>query len=855
MPKLEACNGCPLYNAPGPTPPQGDYQSAKFIYITDMPSYKDSIPGVLFSDGVGNVLNRQLYEANISRGEVLVTSVIKCHCADPSKFNEAAKHCSRFITRELERAKADTVILAGQRAFDRFIGHYSTYTPLYRPTNKIHARMGCVEQKDHRKWIGTPHPEEYMKMVAIRDEVIEHLRKAYRLSGVPLPLVKVHVNQSDEELLKCARLIKYTIKEFADDVETHQMSSVEEDDYVGGDYAIDLAGMSLGPWQAVVFNPSQLELFAECYEDPTIWRYEHNGMYDQYHVAKTIGHHRLYDRYNIFSHNQWMDGMLAAHYHKSYKYKYLKPDCLSRYTDLPYYDRKIEKVDRKFYNGLDVIATHQECLRLRQLLTDLGCWDLFMNVGMKILPLLEEERQIGVRVDLRKAFLFRKIMEAKMAKAYELIMKIGGGLDPTNPHDLKKLLYQVFKLPVQTTKRAKKDGTHTQTETSDYESRKRIVAHIDATPVERRLPSWELAKSLITLVDYYNGERKKLEYLDRISPDGRIHAYYKAHGERPFRLSSTPNLQNFPVYDISDWGGARKANKGAGDPLGFEQKAYGSLRSLVVADDDDDLILTIDFEQVQLWIYAALTGCKWLLDIFESRDYIYGIVYEKLYNEPFFEQGKPRTKDYIRKDVPQQRIRRAKAVPLGFLFGRTADAVSAEYGWEKSEGHALRRWFFDNCPELLRSYADTEMQVRQKGYLRQAYGNVMWFPGGKANEAINSKAQSAEAFIVMEAKIRINEAFKRRGWTKTRLMLSVHDSISMNIHGAKSNPAHLIDAYENIVAPILDAPNPNFGGFAFRHAAEVSFMWDWDTQKYSKWKEGLNAEVNARSDQDSLTIA
>jgi uracil-DNA glycosylase family 4 len=856
--KPQACEACPLHKAPGPCPPQGDYQTAKVIYVIDQPSSGDAFTGTLLSDGVGNVVTRQCMEAGFPRRDLLVTSVIKCYCAPnegPNVFREAKKHCARFITKELERAKADTVILAGQGAFDTFIGNYSSLLPNYRPTNNINARMGCVEQRFDKKWIGTIHPKDYMRSVKVRDEVIEHLRKAHRLSGAALPLPKVHKDPPVEELVKCAKLVKNEIKAFADDVETHQMSDVQEDDYVGGDYAVDLCGVSLGPWQAAVFSPEYIELFAECYEDPTVWRYEHNGMYDQYHIAKIIGHHRLYRDFNIWPHNPWMDGMLAAHYHKSYKYKYLKPDCLSPYTDLPYYDRSIEKVDRKFYNGLDVIATHQECITLRRLLAELGCWDLFLRIGMGILPVLEEERQLGVRVDLRKVLLFRHVISAKLEKSKELLLQIGQGLDPTNPHDLKKLMYKVFKLPEQYTKRKVAGGGYKMTLTSDYEARKRCREWLMEQPEEKRPPMWKLAVSMLDLSDYHSGEEKKLEYLNRIDPDGRLHAYYKAHGERPFRLSSTPNLQNWPVYDVSDWGGARKANKGKeADPLGFAKQSLGSLRSIVIPDDDDDLLLTIDFSQVQLWIYAAATNCKALLDIFHSGDYIYGLVYEKLYNEPFFVEGKARDKDGMRDDVPQQRIRRAKAVPLGFLFNRTGEAVALEYGWDMQEGRDLKHWWFKDKPELVRKYEEIEFQMKQKGYLIQPYGNVMWFPEKKVNEAINSLAQTSEAFIVMESKILINEEFKRRGWKNTRPMLSVHDSITFNIAGAKKNPEHLVDVYENIVAPILNRPNPHFGGFRFRHNAEVSYMWDWETQKYSKWKEKTLGQLG-RPDQSSVAPA
>lgn len=845
-PKPQGCEGCPLHSAPGPIPAQGSYEDAKIIYITGQPSPQDMAANRPLSDSAGAVLNRQLYEAGVSRSDLFVVNLVRCSTPQNRPPTPAEiQHCKHFLDRDLERCKADTVVLAGQQVFDTQIGSYSSLLPSYRPTSNIHMRMGCVEHRHGRKWIGTIHPTDYMRMVMIRDEAVDHLRKASLISGQTINLPTIHTRVSDNDVADIVQIIKRDVGAFADDVETHQSQNVEdEEDYVGGDYEMDMAGISVGSNQAIVVNTGQVHLLTPLFNDPAIWCYEHNGMYDQYHIAKVIGHHEMYSAPGV-RHNPWMDGMLAAHYHKSFKRKALKPYCLSRYTTLPYYDRKLELIDRRYYNGMDNIATHQECVKLTHLLKDQGSWKAFMNIGMAILPLLEEQRALGVRCDLRKAYVFREVISAKVNKSLELLNQLGAGLNPTNPHHLKDLLYKVWKLPAQY---AKDPKTRKEKLSTDYEARKRLLAFVDDPAHPERAAAYEIPKLIITLVDYYAGEKKKLEYLDRISGDGRIHAYYKAHGERPFRLSSSPNLQNFPVYDISDWGGARKATKGAPDPLGFKkpEQSLGSLRSLVIPDHDEDLILTCDFNQIQIWIYAVISGSRWLYDVFESRDYIYGIVYEKLYKEPFFKEGPGRGKDDKRKDIPEQRMRRAKAVPLGFLFGRTAEAVSKEYGWGLEEGYQLRKWWFDNNPELLRSYADTEFQLKQKGYVDQPYGVRMWYPEGKATEAINGRAQCPEAFIMMETMILIDKEFKRRGWKNTRVMLSVHDALSFNIGGARVNPQRMIEAYEEVVAPIMDRPIPELKNFCFRHEAVVSSEWDWNTIKYPKWKaQVLDARTRA----------
>lgn len=358
------------------------------------------------------------------------------------------------------------------------------------------------------------------------------------------------------------------------------------------------------------------------------------------------------------------------------------------------------------------------------------------------------------------------------------------------------MLYGRLKLPVQTKPDPASRNAPPKV-TADFEARKKLRWWIESGG-ELRKEQYKAAYILLQLLDFISGEKKKLEYIDRISPDGRIHAYYKAHGASSFRLSSSPNLQNFPVYDISAWGGARRDdNATAENPLdmaeekeearevdvvqsdgngrgvdGNSSRQLGSLRSIVIPDHEDDLLLTCDFAQLQLFIMAAQFKVKFLLDIFNSGDYLYGLIYEKLYHEPFFQPGKPRTKKYKLK-ISEQRMRRAKAVPLGFLFLRSAEAVGAEYGWNTNKtvhfrehvskkvmndecAHCLREWWVRMCPELLAAETKIKYDLQQRGWIRHCFSQIIHYPTRKLNEAINSHAQSPEAFIVLGSMIKID---------------------------------------------------------------------------------------------------
>lgn len=679
-----------------------------------------------------------------------------------------------------------------------------------------------------------------MRMPEHRELGPEHLKKAASLVGFNLKKPTIRDRVTDEEVVAWVDQTMLETREFADDVETVGLQDVDEDDYVGGDWQMTMIGVANRPWEALVLSPGQTKLLQPVFTDPLIWRYEHNGEYDNYFIERYINPADMV--------NQKFDTMQAAHRLRSHLPKKLKPSILSRYTWLPYYNRDLGKLDERLYNGMDLVTTFQAAKEQRRQLEKWGLTEIFHHFDMPLLPIMEEWRRVGVKVDVRRALLFRRLTEMKIERAEALISKLCGPMfNPRSRLDTFAYFYAKWQLPVQT----KKDPANRQAPpktTLDYEARKRLRFYIEADPT--RTEHFKAPLMLLNLMDFIAGEKKKLEYLNRISPDGRIHPYYKGHGASSFRLASVPNLQNFPVYDISAWGGARRDDNATADNPIEEQidkeeeravaaaegkPKQGSLRSLVISDSGDCWLMTYDIEQIQIWALAAQFKVKYLLEVFESGEYLYGSIYEKLYKEPYFEEGRPRTKKYRLPDISEQRIRRTKAVPLGFLFNRTAKAVAEEYGWSLEEGKQLKDWWFSLCSELKVEYPKAEYFVTQNGYYRHAYGHIVFFPK-KASDVFNSCAQTTEAMYMRESIIMIDQEIKRRIRLgefnpASRTALSVHDSLTANIHQDDVLAFH----YE-VATPILGRAVPQLGGFRFRFSAEISKQWDWSPIGISEWE-------------------
>ena len=98
---------------------------------------------------------------------------------------------------------------------------------------------------------------------------------------------------------------------------------------------------------------------------------------------------------------------------------------------------------------------------------------------------------------------------------------------------------------------------------------------------------------------------------------------------------------------------------------------------------------------------------------------------------------------------------------------------------------------------------------------------------------------------MMESIILVEKELRRRGLglkagKRNRTMLSVHDSLTLNVEEESAK-----EVYEEVVAPIMERPIPQLGGFKFKHEAEMSRMWDWSTESYAEWHNRRVADLDS----------
>lgn len=854
------CSSCPLAQQPGPCFAEGDPTHAKLIYIAQNPGKEEitARPMRPLIGPSGRVFNRQLFEAGIKRSSLFITNQVKCLTpGNREPTEEEIDHCRPLLARDLARARADTVLLAGATAFQANIGSYSTLSPDYHPSTSIFERMGCVEQRDGRKWIATVHPAHVMRFMgtSIYDEAISHLRKAWAISGVSIPIPTIITTPTPSDVQRHIDNAKRD-RIFADDVEAYQPEGVSDEDTVADPtWEMDICGFSAIDYQAIVLPKESLGAWSQVWADPTILQCEHNGESDRAHLEQVCP--QL---------NRRFDTMLGHHLLHNNIHKYLKPEVLRTYTNLPYYNRDIEHaVGRRFYCGMDNITTllaAKEQLRLmrndsytdvRGLEGPVGdikmgrLFDLYFGTAFpsepalgEILPLLEEQRRVGINVNLRTALLFKVYLENEVKSTTEAITALIGPYFNWRSYgpggDVQKLFYEKWGLPVQYKKDPK---THQRRVTCDDEARKRMAEWIDAKP-DRQLKYSEAA-AYFTLANKAASTTKLLEYIERISHDGRIHAHQKAHGTANFRISSKPNTQNWPDWPILRQCRGCKATHPGGKLLKSieccgEEMGPGlpSMRAMVVPDNPEDLLLAVDLDQAELWPYAVNFNIKYLLDIYASGAYIYGEVYEGVVGRQFFKPGVPRVKKNMTDAIGYGSLREAKAIPLGFLYGMEGAKLAQRQGWPLEKGEYYRKEWERLNPELYAGHNWIQYEMAQRKVLRPPPGLKMHFPTPDL-QGVNCFGSTPAAMMLWTSAILINQAFKREQLPNTRITHTVHDSLCINMGGAAQNPTIAKHIHDDIVHPIMTRPLPWLKNFQYKHSATVGNLWDWEMEDYSKW--------------------
>lgn len=380
---------------------------------------------------------------------------------------------------------------------------------------------------------------------------------------------------------------------------------------------------------------------------------------------------------------------------------------------------------------------------------------LFENIEMPLALVLADMELTGVKVDGEYLDSVAAKLKSDMDKLTEEIYNDAGcEFNIMSPKQLSEVLFE--KLAIKYPKKVKNNK---------YSTSKDILDKIiDVHPIVGKILDYRTLAKLYT--NYAVGLKNE------IREDGRIHTIFTQTLTRTGRLSSiSPNLQNIPASE-----------------------EYAKLIRSAFIPDDDSVILSSDYSQVELRIFAAMANATNLVDAFKGGIDIHTKTASDIFHVDL-------------NDVTKDMRRTAKAVNFGILYGISSFGLSEDLGIDIKTAKNFIDNYLNTYPGITEYMEKAKQDAYKNGYVKTLMNrkrvieelkskNYMVRSGGE-RIALNTPIQGTASDILKKAMVEIYDKFKELG-LKSKMIIQVHDELVFNVVNSE------LEQVSNIVKEIME---------------------------------------------------
>lgn len=368
-------------------------------------------------------------------------------------------------------------------------------------------------------------------------------------------------------------------------------------------------------------------------------------------------------------------------------------------------------------------------------------FDLFNNVEMPLIRVLQDMEHTGVKIDVAPLQDYSLTLQTEITHLEQQVYQLAGvDFNLASPKQLGEVLFDKMKL----VEKAK------QTKTKQYSTSEETLQKLaDAHPI------------IPLILEYRSLSKLKSTYVDALpqlvnSKTGRIHTSYNQAVAATGRLSSNnPNLQNIPI----------RTEKGK------------ELRKAFIPSDSEHTLLSADYSQIELRIMAALSNDSGMLEAFHQGQDIHAATASKVYGVPIDE-------------VTGTMRRNAKTVNFGIIYGISAFGLAERLSIPRKEASEIIKQYFEKYPDIKKYMDSTIVFAQQNGfvqtllgrkrYIRDINSNNSIVRGYAERNAINAPIQGTAADMIKIAMIQIYQAFEQQQ-LKSKMMMQVHDELVFDV--------------------------------------------------------------------------
>lgn len=402
-------------------------------------------------------------------------------------------------------------------------------------------------------------------------------------------------------------------------------------------------------------------------------------------------------------------------------------------------DVPVEKVVD--YAAEDADVTLQLAEVFSPLLKQLNAAELAEKIENPLIFVLADMEKEGVRIDMDTLITYSAELEIEIRKFEQLVFeKAGVVFNLASPKQLGEVLFDKLKL----------DPKAKKTKTGQYQTGEDVLMGLASKS--------DIVKDIL---DFRQLQKLKSTYVDAlpllVNPKtGRVHTSYNQAVAATGRLSSNnPNLQNIPI----------RTERGR------------EVRKAFIPRDENHVLLSADYSQIELRIIADIAKEENMLDAFKNGIDIHTATAAKVYGLS------------IEEVTPTQR-RNAKAVNFGIIYGQSAFGLSQNLGIPRKEAAEMIEQYFAQYPGIKRYMNDTMNFARENGFVETMMGRRRYLRdinsanqtvrGFAERNAINAPIQGSAADMIKIAMINIHQDIKAQN-LQSKMTMQVHDELVFDV--------------------------------------------------------------------------
>ena len=368
----------------------------------------------------------------------------------------------------------------------------------------------------------------------------------------------------------------------------------------------------------------------------------------------------------------------------------------------------------------------------------LNIYEIFEKPLIKILAHMEI---CGIKVDNNFLKILSKKFQGKIQKLEKEIFKISKKeFNIGSTKQLGEIMYNELKIA--NIKKTKKGSFATSAQVLE-----------DLSFKGHELPKLVLDWRQVTkLKNTYSDSLQ--EHINKNSK--RVHTSFLLAATSTGRLaSSDPNLQNIPI----------KSDDGK------------DIRKSFIADNQS-LLISADYNQIEMRILADLADVKELKKAFKNNEDIHSLTASQVFNVKV-------------KDVNSDMRRKAKAINFGIIYGISQYGLAKQIGVSNVEAEEFLNAYFIKFPEIKNYMEYTIKFCRKSGFVNNIFGRRTHVTGindknfnirnFQERAAINAPIQGSASEIMRLAMIRINKKFETIKNLNCKILLQIHDELIFEV--------------------------------------------------------------------------